>query len=56
MKQITPGYLVQKIDQQLKRKYSVMVKKCLNNELGCKILNKYFELFNHVMNTRNNKT
>lgn len=51
---ISTSYLVEKVDQQLKREYSAMVKKCLNNELGLKIFNKYFELCNHIMNTRNN--
>lgn len=50
---ISTSYLVEKVDQQLKRECSVMVKKCLNNELGL-IFNKYFEPCNHIMNTRNN--
>ena len=47
---------VTSISSCLNRGICMLVKRCLQNEFNLNIFNNYFEIFDHKMNTRNNKT
>lgn len=53
-KAILPIGTLPSIYNQLKQECVVLVKKCLNSELGCEIFNTYFDITAHTMNKRNN--
>lgn len=53
-KAILPIGTLPSIYNQLKQECVVLVKKCLNSELGCEIFNTYFDITAHAMNKRNN--